>query len=119
MTLDKCVQRLRRRIATEEIDAQTRAYRESLHHSSHTNGGGVHTQPPPNGTAGVPSKRGKIDRTPSFFSERCHPSHTTSDTRYTQRAIVNLSGLSVSDPHPLVPSPTLTICPPPPFPSPP
>lgn len=66
MTLDKCVQRLRKRI-TEESVAVAEAVAKVVE--------GART--------GRPTK---MDRTPSF---------------YTSRSIVNLSGLSVSDPVPV------------------
>ena len=71
MTLDKCVQRLRKRISDESEAAHAAAVASA---------------------SGVPNLRtkGKFDRTPSF---------------YTSRSIVNLSGLSVSDPVPLHGSP--------------
>ena len=84
MTLDKCVQRLRRRIATEDEEAQERAYQKHLLQQQQT--AGTTTQGPR-----VKGKKGKLDRTPSFYTER-----------YTQRSIVNLSGLSVSDPLPVL-----------------
>ncbi len=64
MTLDKCVQKLRKRI-TDESERRTEAIVNAIE-----------------GT-----KKGKLDRTPSF---------------YTSRSIVNLSGLSVADPVPQV-----------------
>lgn len=72
MTLDKCVQRLRKRISDESEAAHAAAASTSMQ------GTGVHRRP-----AGG---KGKMDRTPSF---------------YTSRSIVNLSGLSVADPSPI------------------
>lgn len=68
MTLDKCVQRLRKRISDESEQQRIQAIINAtkMANNARENGG-----------------RLTIDRTPSF---------------YTTRSIVNLSGLSVSDP---------------------
>lgn len=71
MTLDKCVQRLRKRISEES---------EAAHAAAAASAGGAHGHRRPVGG------KGKMDRTPSF---------------YTSRSIVNLSGLSVADPSPI------------------
>jgi hypothetical protein len=71
MTLDQCVQRLRKRITDESEANRERVLNNVLKHVSRTM---------PNGPGG------KMDRTPSF---------------YTSRSIVNLSGLSVADPVPM------------------
>ena len=65
----RCVQRLRRRIALEEAEAQHRAMKDSKYGPDLSNGIQSGTM-------------AKIDRTPSF---------------YTTRSIVNFGGLSVAD----------------------
>jgi hypothetical protein len=70
MTLDRCVQRLRRRIAIEELH-------EDRHHIDRSDSASTDK-------GNRRKKRGLIrDRTPSF---------------YTSRSILHLSGLSVADP---------------------
>lgn len=66
MTLDQCVQRLRKRITEESERNREKMINSVLNQSAN-------------------HRRGKLDRTPSF---------------YTSRSIVNLSGLSVADPLP-------------------
>lgn len=68
MTLDQCVQRLRKRITEESEIQRERVIKNVLKHVASTTG-----------------RPTQLDRTPSF---------------YTSRSIVNLSGLSVSDPVP-------------------
>lgn len=70
MTLDKCVQRLRKRITEESERQRVLSARAIMNQAA---------------AAGV-STTFNMDRTPSF---------------YTSRSILNLSGLSVSDPLPL------------------
>jgi len=82
MTLDKCVQRLRKKITEESVA-------EAVADAANQMGGTATASSSTNGTVvGGGGRRGKVDRTPSF---------------YTSRSIVNLSGLSVADPTPVVP----------------
>jgi hypothetical protein len=74
LTLDKCVQRLRRKLSSEEAERA----REQLAHAHSA-------QAVPAAPTGNTDKR---DRTPSF---------------YTSRSLLNLSGLSVADPPALPP----------------
>lgn len=81
-TLDKCVQRLRKRLTDETVRSKEKEYEEWQRSQQQQ-------QQPLGGR--------RMDRTPSF---------------YTTRSIVNLSGLSVSDPLPVplpVPSHTLPL----------
>jgi hypothetical protein len=75
MTLDQCVQRLRKRIADEALEDQRQA--EAEYEQYHQQ-----QQQQPRSALGGQSRRSKMDRTPSF---------------YTTKSVVNLSGLSVTD----------------------